>query len=188
MPLWVKSVEDLKIAPTEKVIPWLEKPKNIGAALRKVCQELKLQILDQSFDQPTLDEEHLLNSNGHYAEEQSCFIRQIYLIGDDMPFTYGRVVVPKHTYLQCIAAFNALGNKLIGETLLYNNPKTTRSSFEYAAISRAQALYGFATKQLPNTSSKPATLWARRSIFHIEGIHPVLISEVLLSEIPGYVD
>jgi chorismate-pyruvate lyase len=62
-----------------------------------------------------------------------------------------------------------LGEKLLGETLLYNNDKVTRSNFEYALLNEENAL------------------WARRSVFTIEKSYPILVTETFLPAIPDYV-
>lgn len=188
MTSWIQNIIDLKNPPAKKERSWLENSKNLGAALRKVCIKLSLQILDEKFDISMINEEKPIHIDQLEDKEKTCFIRQIYLIGDDIPLTYGRVVVPKNVYLQYLDAFTSLGNKLIGETLLYNNARTTRTPFEFATLTKKDMLYTLAIAQLSHHFAQLDTLWARRSVFYIDGIHPLLISEVVFPNIPPYRD
>jgi len=92
-------------------------------------------------------------------------LRQIFLKGDGVPWTFGRLVVPEQTYLQHAEKFDNLGERLLGETLLHNNPAVERSPFEYALLGQG--------------------VWARRSVFTLEGA-PLLLTEAFLPAIPLY--
>lgn len=175
--MWVKQIADFQVAPPKKLINWMIKPNNMGDALRKVCRQLTVNILDQNFRDLLPDETFLINSSDNKA-----YIRSIFLQGDTIPFCYGRVVVPPTIYADYQSDFNNLGTKLIGETLLYNNPKTIRSAFEFGYISNQHPIHAY----INQFHAATAPLWARRSIFHLNGLEPILISEVFLADIPDY--
>ncbi len=100
---------------------------------------------------------------------------------------------PNQTYLTYKTELDNLGNRPIGETLLYSNPTTTRSDFEIKRITQDDELLfdelvhtNFYRAVIERNARVPE-LWARRSVFTLQG-HPLLITEVFLSDIPDYID
>jgi chorismate-pyruvate lyase len=180
--MWVKKEADLTIPPPKKFSDWMHKPKNMGDTMRKVCSKLSLQILDQTFGLPFSDEEALLELDA--KAEKICYLRRVLLLGNNIPFCFANVVIPKKVYLHYIDAFNSLGTKLIGETLLYNNPNTIRESFEYGQIDKTHPLYEIITSA--NENSLSSIYWGRRSVFKLNKTEPLLISEIFFNDIPSY--
>jgi len=177
--MWVKKITDLPLSPPEKITQWLMEKNNIGAMLRKVSTEMALRVLKEAFHSIFPDEHTILNGSS------DCFIREIFLEAEELPLTFGRVVVPETVYLNYFKEFHLLGNKLIGETLLYNNPKTQRGPFEYQVIDNRHPLFNRVMQFLPLTFSLPSFLWARRSVFHMNGTDPLLITEIFFDSIPA---
>ena len=179
--MWVKEISDLKKRPSEKMVAWMQKPKNLGSELRKVCDQLAVNIVKQVFDTPLADEYAVLCLT---KDDDVCFVRKIFLEGDGVPFTYGRVVVPKFVYLNHKDKFNSLGSKLIGETLLYGNPKTIRSAFEFSCIDKLHPLFNSLVTEIPEKSTMSESFWARRSFFQLNAEERLLITEVFLDDVP----
>jgi chorismate--pyruvate lyase len=119
-----------------------------------------------------------------FSDEQACFdtihsdfwIRKIFLCSDETPLSYGRVIVPKSTYLRFQKDFDQLKTKPIGETLLHHNPQVKRYPFEYRFLEKTDPLSKDTQLVYPKLNTPS---WARRSLFTWEGF-PLLITEVFL--------
>lgn len=148
--MWCENIVQLQISPDNHIYDWLTKPYILSQALRKVCVNLSVKVLTQKL------------------QTDNSLIRQVYLLGDDIPWVFAETLVAADTYQQYKDIFDKLNNNLIGETLLYGNPNTKRYAFEYALIEH-------------NNSS----LWARRSDFNICN-YKLTITEAFLPDIPRY--
>lgn len=155
-------------------IAWMLKPYNLSDALSQVCMHLSVQVLFQGMSDYHDDEAQALQIQG----QTRCYVRQVFLKGDGVPFCFARIVVPQHTYHQYQSQFSTLNDQFLGNTLLYSNATTRRDPFEYAYISQAHPY----TQYLENTHP----LGARRSVFYMDGQFPLLVSEVFLETIPEY--
>jgi len=185
--MWVNDISTLNPLPPAKFRQWMQKPNNLANELRKVCNTLSVKLLSQHFDYALEDEYAALTIEKNFLDDSKiCYIRKIFLEGDGCPFTYGRVVVPKTVYLHYQQKFDGLGTRLIGETLLYNDPTTRRSAFEYQRLENNHILFKeiFSYSSIITPLPLVSSLWARRSVFHMEGKHPLLITEVFLDSIP----
>lgn len=169
--MWIPNLSELNPSPNQELLPWLQVPNNLGDALRKVCRELSVKIISEQFEHFFQDEQTILNdSRGH--------VRTILLQGDNLPFCYCRTAVPANVYKRYEHEFNTLGMKLIGETMLYNNPKTMRFPFEFCHISSDHVLFELINNALPVRSR---SFYARRSVFLMDGLDSILITEVFLN-------
>lgn len=180
--MWYKKVSDIELAPSQKFSDWMQKPKNMGDAMRKVCKHLTLEVLEQTFGLPFLDEESLLELKG--INDTTCYLRRVILLGDGIPYCFANVVIPKKVYLSHLVAFNSLGTKLIGETLLYNNPNTIREPFEFGFINKNDSIY--TTIFSLNKDVEQKEFWGRRSVFKLNKSDPILITEIFFNTIPTY--
>lgn len=119
-----------------------------------------------------------------FPDEHACFetihtdfwVRKIFLCSNDLPLSYGRVIVPKATYLRFETEFNQLKTQPIGETLLHHNPQVSRDPFEYRFLNADDLLSQDMQQAYPQLD---APSWARRSRFVWAGF-PLLITEVFL--------
>lgn len=171
--------------PTEYIEPWLAKPYIISKAMKQCARQLNCTLLQQGPDILFADEISALNLGTPEA-----LVRKVYLKGDGVPWSFGRVIVPEPTYLAYQSAFDGLGGKLIGETLLYGNPKTTRGPFSYIRLTRQDALYQDMFFALDDHYPEHCHLdkeevWGRRSIFNIDG-YPLMVQEAYFPWIPPY--
>ncbi|MBI2792019.1 MAG: chorismate lyase [Gammaproteobacteria bacterium] len=177
---WFNNIDQMRQKPSDLVHDWLTKPYILSRALKRVCQRLEVKIIVQQFENASDDECALLNMDSN----QLAFVRQVFLCGDDIPFTYGRVVIPPKTYDAHFSQFASLGTNLIGETLLYDNPDVSRGPFEYVYIHRFHPLEKMIFNELPRKKSHQ-DLWGRRSVFSIHD-SPLLVMELLLPTLPEY--
>ncbi|MFI4937321.1 MAG: chorismate--pyruvate lyase family protein [Candidatus Berkiellales bacterium] len=176
---WVADPLTLSPLPSTNINAWLTKPKILSQALRHFCQQLTLKLIAQEFGLAFEDEYAILN----LQPEALPLVRRIFLLGDDIPWTYGRVVVPAVTYEHHLAQFASLGANFLGEKLLYNNPDVQRSRFEYIALDESHPLFEQVNKDLATPLSAP--LYGRRSVFTIKE-DPLLVTEVFLPHLPEY--
>jgi len=158
--MWVKTPEELGLKPEDHFYPWLTMPYVLSAALRQLCQQLTVSVISQQLETALPEEQQLLK-----IQENNSLIRQVYLCGDGEPWVQARVVVPFATYQNHKQDFDDLGDKLLGETLLYNKPGIMRSMFEYSRHSNS--------------------IYTRRSVFTIN-LQLLMIMETFLSNIPEF--
>lgn len=149
------------LSPPPNILAWLTKPHCVSEKLRPHCQTLSLSIISWQEEIPLPEENQRLG----LPERAAAMVRQVTLQGDGVPWTQGRLVVPLSTYHHAKEKFDTLGNRLLGETLLYPDANITRSGFEFAEIAPAH--------------------FARRSVFWMEQ-HPLLLTEIFLPAIPDY--
>jgi chorismate--pyruvate lyase len=157
--MWVKSLSELDIKADDHFYPWLTKAYSLGNAMKTLCKDLTVQVISQTIATATIDEQHALN-----IQENNSWIREVNLLGDGIPWSHGRVIVPQATYAKYKTDFDSLGTKLLGETLLYGKNTVNRSKFEYGLVSQK--------------------FWSRRSLFSISG-SKLLVIEHFYPEIPA---
>lgn len=177
--VWVPSLTQLPLEPSRLIKDWLTKPYILSQALKRHCQQLSVKVLSQHFSYPYEDEYALIEVNA----PQQAYIRQVFLQGDHVPWTYGRVVVPMNTYQKHLVQFESVGTQFLGEHLLYNNPDVVRGPFEFVSALPTSTLNKDIHKQLG--SDQKQTLWGRRSVFKIQS-YPLLVTELFLSSIPEF--
>lgn len=181
---WVTSLASLDPGPPPKCIDWMRKTGNLGGALRQVCGVLDLKLIEQALGSPLSDEAQVLGLDDGERAPDPCFVRSIFLVGDGVPLTFGRVVVPQCVYEKHAEGFGSLGTRLIGEALLYRSSATVRRAFEFKNIGVRHPVYDFLRRHLPATYAFPDFFPARRSVFLLEGSDPLLIMEVFLNDLP----
>jgi chorismate-pyruvate lyase/SAM-dependent methyltransferase len=171
----------------EQVRQWLSQPYILSNSLRKVCENFCVEVTEQCVKYLYADEVAALKC---YDTTQG-FIRESYLGDHGNPLVYARVTMPESTYAFKKFELDNLGNRPIGETLLYKDPTLTRSEFEVKRITCDDELLfdvmvhqNFFRAEIEKVAPVKE-LWARRSFFTIAG-KPLLITEVFLSNIPAY--
>jgi chorismate-pyruvate lyase len=183
----VTSTGDGYIPPT--VDAWIRKPFVLSEALRRVCDNFAVKVSDQSIKPLYADEIAVLKCYG----SGSGYVRETYLGDSTNPLVYARVSMPESTYEAYKIQLENLGSKPIGETLLYKEPSFTRSEFEVKCLSQDDELLFDALvhsqyyKAVIAKDTNSRELWARRSVFTLSG-NPLLITEVFMPDMPGYVD
>jgi chorismate--pyruvate lyase len=168
--------EKLQTTPTH-LHDWLVKPYRLARALARHTPEIHLHLLKQEHTTLPTNEAELLHAS-------TGLIRQIYLTDGKKPLTYGRTVIPQNTVDAYAEHFAQLGNKPIGDTLLYDNPAVTREPFEFGYVASGSALFSCATSENPMTVP---CLWGRRSMFSLAGF-PLLITELFFPDLPAYIN
>lgn len=176
---WVNSLNDLTYQPSSAISDWLTKPYILSRSLKQVSDTFSVHLISQQFLAPFPEEKEKLN----IRENELPLVREVFLQGDGIALTYGRVIVPEPTYQRHFGAFDALGSQPIGETMLYNNPEATRSGFEYTMLDEDSDFAKTLFAKLPFLLPQP--LWGRRSVFWLRE-DPLLVTEFFLPTLPVY--
>lgn len=106
---------------------------------------------------------------------EKSWVREVFLRCDGHIAVYAWSVFPESTLAGKYKGLQRLGGKSLGK-ILFNQPEVSRSEFEIAQITENHPLYQKITRELQD---KPEFLWARRSVFKLEG-KPLLVNEVFL--------
>ena len=150
--MWVDSLDELGIDTTDPVHNLLVDTGALSTNLRSKCKKLSVHVILQELSTATPEEMQLLN-----ISEYNSFIREVFLLGDKIPLIQARVIAPMRSYIQFKDTLDNLGNKLLGETLLYAQTYS-RSQFQYTKINNELA---------------------RRSVFDLQG-YTILVQEIFL--------
>jgi chorismate--pyruvate lyase len=140
--------------------------------LRQMCdRELCVQVLQQRWQRPLLDEARLLGlSHREYA-----WVRQVELICGNTPWVFARTVIPRSSLQGRQQRLARLGTRPLG-AVLFADPSLWRRKVEVARLEFGQPLFKKAARLL---DSPPQELWARRSLFCVEQ-SLLLVSELFL--------
>ena len=175
---WVDSIEKLEPIPDPVMQGWAAKPKILSTALQACFPEGWHLSCRSQGPATLLDEETLFlnlnSSKGWVRESGMCSLA--------LPLTYGRVSMPLSTYENYSEALDNLGNKPIGQTLLYNDPTVTRGPFSFAWIMPIHPLFAI-LKSLDTTES--FGFLARRSLFQ-SNHHPLMITEAFFCSLSNH--
>jgi chorismate-pyruvate lyase len=185
-----KKISSIKYGQAPKIIwDWLHKPFVLSKALKKVCNDFSVHVADQSIKSMYTDEAAALNCD----EGTNGYVRETYLGDKNNPLVYARVTMPPSTYRSKKTELDNLGNRPIGETILYKDATLIRSEMEVKRITQNDELLfdalvhqNFYLAAVAKAARLPE-LWARRSIFKLSG-NPLLVTEVFLANIPDYID
>ncbi len=174
--MWSPEPTSLTQSLTRNTINWMSQPYRLADALARVCNHLVVDLQFQGMGHYVEGEQALLDHN-----EPECYIREVFLKGDDVNLCFARTVMPVTTYQGYQKEFDTLSAKLLGNNLLYSkNGGVVRSAFQYAVIDVSHPYF---IKCKLATSHK---LGARASVFYIAGQHPLLVTEIFLPNIPVY--
>ncbi len=171
--MW-QSCNTVKSHLSEQMDAWLCQTGHLFQRLQQVYPALVLQQdgpIDATEYWP--DEIELLPSN------EIGLIRQVRMqcLDTQQTIIQARTFVPKTTYQVHQEAFDQLGNRPIGRTLLYNNAAVQRSGFYVATYSPKHIWQRFRIqRQYP--------CWARASLFYWKGVEPLLIIEYFITHPP----
>ena len=148
---------------------------SLTTRLARYCKgDFKLRLTGQVWQRPLQDETTALRlRRGSFA-----LVREIYLQCNDIPWVYGRSIIPART---CTAQERRLaywGQRSLGN-YLFSGHNTERSEIEIAIIRPWDKLFQLANRNMTASSD---SLWGRRSIFYIRN-KPLLVVEVFLDNL-----
>lgn len=148
---------------------WLETRTSITNKAKAVCKKVNLQLLSERWEE---------------KEGQHTFVREIVIFCNEKPAWYAQTLIPKKTYERREVQFNNLKTQSIN-TILFNDPDIVREDFVFAYLTSKTSEYRQAIqyyqKVVPSTPL-PDSLWARKSIFRIDG-EPLVIMEIFFPNV-----
>ena len=164
------ALEQANIAPAIRA--WLTFSGLLSARMRELC--------GQRYALRVLREEHAASCT-EALQRMACpegptLIREIEIVNGTERAMFAQTCIPALT-LQAQPWLASLGTKSLGETLASVNA-VQRSELEFKELRPGDALFEAALSR----GSTAGSLWARRSIFAIEG-SPLLVTEVFLPEL-----
>lgn len=136
---------------------WMQTKAPITEKAKKRCHDVRLELLNESW-------------------ERRVFFREINMYCDGQLAWYARTVIPEKTYELRAEKFKKLKTQPLGN-ILYHDPKIIREDFVYAYLDSSQKEYQWAMKHYPISENKPEYLWARKSVFQING-NPLYLTEI----------
>jgi chorismate--pyruvate lyase len=153
---------------------WLIEADSLTARLQQRYTDFFVQPVHISVHKARYEEAVLLNIPAH----KNARIREVLLFGNAQPVVFAHSVLPRKALQGAWRRLGKLGNKPLG-AVLFANPNVKRTPLSYKKLSAQHVLYQAAVKHL---STKPDSLWARRSIFSLNGAN-IMVTEVFLPEL-----
>ncbi len=127
---WHSDLVFLGVTPGHYLYPWLTGHTRLVATIRSICRyNTRVKLLSQVLAGANADEQAVLQ-----IDEVNSLVRQIYILADEVPMVYARVVVPYGVYVANKVVFDDLGERPLGDTLLFNDPECRRSEFTFGMI------------------------------------------------------
>lgn len=156
--------------PPENLLPWLLHPGSLTAALKHYSDgAFSVQILNQTWQQPRLEERRTLN----LRERSHALIREVLLCGNGQPWVYARSVMPERSLAGKTRHLRTLDNRPLGE-LLFSRADMKRGPIVLNHLQRNPRC------TLGELADMPTHAWGRRSTFWLED-KPLLVAETFLS-------
>lgn len=154
--------------------PWLINNQSLTTRLQQRYSDFYVVPLAVNFLKPIRDEAAPLN----LSADKIVLVRDVLLYGGQTPVVFAHSILPRKSLRGVWHGLGKLGNKPLGATL-FANPKVKRTALSYKKLSPNHVLYQHAIKHL---ADKPASLWARRSVFSLN-CATIMVTEVFLPNI-----
>ncbi|MGB5209290.1 MAG: chorismate lyase [Gammaproteobacteria bacterium] len=153
----------------EPLRSWLLETGSLTARIRHSGDRFALELLGEGVEPANPDDLRLLGSS-----DRSLHVRRVRLSGHGTQLVFACTLVPLQTLARHRWLAN-LGDQPLGDALA-SQAEISRTDFEFACIDELDPLYADA---LQGTDIAPDKLWARRSLFTVQG-DPILVYEVFL--------
>ena len=158
----------------QALAPWLHDKGSLTQRIQQRCNQFAVRKMHSGLARIALDESALLK----VAPQRFAYTRDVFLFADNQPVVFAHSVCAAQSLHSAWAAVTGLGNQPLG-ALLFAHPLVKRQPLHYKALRATHPLYQQAAKVLSNPPSK---LWARRSLFYLQG-EALLVTEIFLPEI-----
>lgn len=154
---------------------WLADQGSLTHRLRLRCHDFGVRPVRVGFLAPNRDERDLLGLRAG----QIAYTREVVLNCNGQAVVFAHSVVADISLRGPWAAVANLGSRPLGEAL-FSNPRVARGDLQFRRVSGRHPLARQARKA--GLSLPDQVLWARRSLFTLEG-HPLLVTELFLPAI-----
>ena len=154
--------------------PWLLDRGSLTRRIQARCAAFSVRHVQQQYGVAMPSERHRVALKHH----SRALLRDVFLYCDETPLVFAHSVLPATSLHGTWQSLGRLGSKPLGAAL-FANPRVQRTPLQFKKLNRRDVLYRHACTVLTNP---PASLWARRSVFLLEG-RPILVTEVFLPDI-----
>jgi chorismate--pyruvate lyase len=154
--------------------PWLRDRGSLTQRIQQRCTHFAVRGVRSGLARIALDESALLG----IAPQQLAYSREVFLYADGQPVVFAHSALADVHLRGVWSALRTLGSKPLG-ALLFAHPLVERKPLHYRALRNTHPLFKRAAGIL---SDPPHRLWARRSLFYLNGA-PLLVTEVFLPAI-----
>ncbi len=151
--------------------PWLIDKGSLTLRLQKRYPDFGVNPVCVHYAKPILDEALRLGLPSY----KTALIREVLLLGNHQAVVFAHSVLPRTSLRGAWNGLGKLGNKPLGAAL-FANPQVKRAPLRFKKLSPHHALYQHAAQHL---ATKPAYLWARRSVFSLN-CASILVTEIFL--------
>lgn len=153
---------------------WLQDRGSLTRRIQERCTRFYVEPVFQQLSRVYADE----SSKMQLRRDELAMVREVYLYCCDKPVVFAHSVIPRKGLIGAWRALSGLGTRSLG-SMLFKNPKIKRTPLEFKRVSSGHFLYDRAVVRL---TGRPAHLWARRSLFTLQG-QSILVTEVFLPDI-----
>ncbi|SFP86659.1 chorismate lyase [Nitrosomonas cryotolerans] len=153
---------------------WLQDRGSLTRRIQARCNDFHVRPVFQSLAKVYKDEWTIMGLR--YGE--LAMVREVYLYCGDTPVIFAHSVVARKDLRGAWRGLSGLGNRSLG-TVLFTNPRIKRTPLEFKKLNAGHFLFVRACSKL---QSRPSNLWARRSLFTLQG-QSILVTEVYLPAI-----
>lgn len=153
---------------------WLKDRGSLTQRISQRCKDFRVEPLATGRDRVPYDEAALLNE----PPFTNFYTRDVLLVADNAPVVFAHSAVACRHLNGTWHSLQHLGNRSLG-TLLFTHPRVIREPLTFCALKPSHPLH---RRTVETTGTSPARLWARRSLFTLNGA-PLLVTEVFLPEI-----
>jgi chorismate lyase len=155
---------------------WLQSRGSLTQMIQQRCTRFRVEPVRQSLARPHEDELSVMK----LRHGELALVREVYLYCGHTPVIFAHSVVSRENLRGAWRSLNNLGRRSLG-TVLFSNPAIERTPFGFKKIDASHPLCKRACQHL---QTRPADLWARRSLFTLHG-QSILVTEVFLPDILG---
>ncbi len=153
---------------------WLMEPGSLTARLQQKYADFYVKPVCIRNQKPVSEEVAAM----HIPPQCQVQIREVLLYGSGRPVIFAHSVLPRKSLRGEWHMLGQLGNKPLG-AVLFANAQVKRTPLSYKKLSSHHVLYQKAARYL---KAKPQYLWARRSIFSLNGAG-IMVVEVFLPDL-----
>lgn len=150
---------------------WLELPSSMTEQMHQICSNVVVEVVHNEFCTPHPDESAKLK----LAPNTRVWCREVVMKCDQEAWLYARTMIPEYNLKGKVLGLTKIGGTPIGN-VLFSDPATRRSSFEFTLVSPKSF---YATQASHQVGPIQEPLWARRSIFTYDH-QDILLTEVFL--------
>ena len=167
---FARPLETLHQQPPAALLPWLQHPGSLTAALKHLSgDQFQVRLLSQRWQQPTLEERRALD----LRDRSRAMVREVLLCGRGQPWVYARSVLPLRSLQGKSRYLRSLDERPLGE-LLFSEPDIHRGPIALNRLRRNPSC------KLDALAGEGDSAWGRRSTFWLRD-KPLLVAETFLS-------